>query len=352
MHLDTVAVPIVQAPLAGGPSTAELTAAVLDAGAFGFLAAGYKTPAAVADDIARLRNLTDKPFGVNLFVPDVKVEASAFTPYLTELADEVERYGVALGEARYDDDSFDQKIALVAAEGVPVVSFTFGCPDEDSIRRLQDSGCEVWVTVTDPDEADLARAAGADVLVAQGIEAGGHRGSFVDGEDREDYGLLALLQLLRERVDLPLVATGGISTGAGVAAVLSAGASAAQLGTAFLRCSEAGTSAVHRAALIRPGHTRLTRAFTGRSARGIENRFLLEHSATAPIAYPEIHYATAPLRAAGRAVEDGDVVNLWAGQTYQLAGELSAADLIAALRRDLVDALASATARVRSLGDR
>ncbi|MBA3339353.1 MAG: nitronate monooxygenase [Geodermatophilaceae bacterium] len=349
MRLDRLSVPIVAAPLAGGPSTPELTAAVLEAGAFGFLAAGYKTPLALADDIATLRGLTDKPYGVNLFVPDDEVDAATFSPYLQQLAEEAERHGVVLGEPRYDDDFFTDKIEVVLAERVPVVSFTFGCPDDGIIQRLHDAGSEVWVTVTDPDEAALARSAGADVLVVQGIEAGGHRGCFIDREDREDYGLLALLQLLIERVDLPLVAAGGISTGAGVAAVLSAGAGAAQLGTAFLLCPESGTSAVHRAAMARPGRTRLTRAFTGRLARGIENRFLVEHSAAAPIGYPQIHHATAPLRAAGRTAGDGEVVNLWAGQAYRLATEVPAAEVIAALRREMADALVATTVRARGL---
>lgn len=345
--MDALSVPIVQAPLAGGPSTPELTAAVLGAGAFGFLAAGYKTPAAVAEDIATLQRLTDQPYGVNLFVPDTQVDVATLGPYLERLGEEAERLGVVLGEPRYDDDFFAAKLDLVRAQRVPVVSFTFGCPDEGVVRRLHEAESEVWVTVTDPDEAALAQAAGADVLVAQGIEAGGHRGCFVDREDREDFGLLALLALLIERVDLPLVAAGGISSGAGVAAVLAAGASAAQLGTAFLCCSEAGTSAVHRAALTRPGRTRLTRAFTGRSARGIENRFLVEHSGVAPVAYPQIHNATSPLRAAGRAAEDPDVVNLWAGQAYRLAAGMPAADMIGALHRELDHALAAATARAR-----
>lgn len=316
---------------------------MLEAGAFGFLAAGYKTPADVADDIATLRGLTDRAYGVNLFVPDEAVDTETVGSYLSGLGAEAQRLGVALGEPRYDDDFFGAKLDLVVAECVPVVSFTFGCPDRAVIQRLHNAGSEVWVTVTDPDEATLASATGADVLVAQGIEAGGHRGCFVDRDDREDYGLIALLQLLTERVDLPLVAAGGICSGAAIAAALSAGATAAQLGTAFLLCPEAGTSLVHRAALTRPGRTRLTRAFTGRAARGIENRFLMEHSAGAPIAYPQVHHATAPLRAAGRAVEDPDVVNLWAGQAYRLAVEIPAADLISGLHRELSQALSAAT---------
>ena len=343
--MDHVRIPIVQAPLAGGASTPALTAAVLGAGAFGFLAAGYKTPEGVAADVAALRELSDRPYGLNLFMPDDEVAAVHLAPYLRQIAGEADRHGVSLGDPRYDDDWFAAKIELAVAEEIPVVSFTFGCPDEPVVSRLHAAGSEVWVTVTDPAEADMAAASGADVLVAQGIEAGGHRGAFIDREDREDYGLLALLQLLAERVDLPLVAAGGISTGTAVAAVLTAGARAAQIGTAFLRCPEAGTSAAHRAALADAGRTRLTRAFTGRSARGIENRFLVEHSAAAPVAYPQIHHATAPLRAAGRASQDRDVINLWAGQAYPLAEERPAAAVVSAFGHDLAIALDAARRR-------
>lgn len=349
MLLDRLRIPIVQAPLAGGASTPALTAAVLDAGAFGFLAAGYRTTQEVAADIALLREFTQAPYGLNIFMPGDEVDRGAFAPYLTEIAGEAERYGVALGQPRYDDDSFTAKIELAIAERVPVVSFTFGCPDAALVRRLQDAGSEVWVTVTEPHEGQEAAAAGADAVIAQGIEAGGHRGGFLDHDDRVDYGLLVLLQLVMEQVDLPLVATGGIATGAAVAAVLSAGASAAQLGSAFLRCPESGTSTAHRVALSESGRTRVTRAFTGRSARGIENRFLVEHTATAPVAYPQIHHATAPLRAAGRTAQDRDVVNLWAGQAYRLAQEVPAAELVAVLGRDLAMALAAARRRTDGL---
>lgn len=352
MLLDRLRSPIVQAPLAGGASTPRLTGAVLEAGAFGFLAAGYRTTEDVAADISTLRGLTDAAFGLNIFMPDTEVAAAALAPYLAEIASEAERQGVALGEPRYGDDSFAAKVELAIAERVPVVSFTFGCPDAALVRRLHDAGSEVWVTVTEPGEAQEVAATGADAVIAQGVEAGGHRGGFADRDDRADYGLLVLLQLLTDQVDLPLVATGGISTGAAVAAVLCAGARAAQLGTAFLRCPESGTSAVHRAALGEPGRTRMTRAFSGRSARGIENRFLLEHSASAPVGYPQIHHATAPLRAAGRAAGDREVVNLWAGQAHRLTQELPAAELLAVLARDLAAALSAAQRRAGGVVER
>ena len=207
---------------------------------------------------------------------------------------------------------------------MPVVSFVFGCPSPDVIATLRTRGTSVWVTVTNPAEARQAEDAGADALVVQGYEAGGHRASFSDSTESA-YGLLALLQLVGAQTNVPLIAAGGIATGRGVAAVLAAGARAAQIGTAFLRCPEAGTSAVHRAALASGAPTALTRAFTGKPARGIVNRFMREHGDAAPSAYPELHHVTAPLRQAGRNHGDPDVVNLWAGQAHELSSDEPAA---------------------------
>jgi nitronate monooxygenase len=345
--LDSLRIPIVQAPLAGGPSTPELTAAVVEAGAFGFLAAGYKTADAVRDEILATRALTGAPFGVNVFVPGRPAEPAAYASYVEGLSDEARRHGVALGEPRFEDDAWDAKLELLEADPVAAVSFTFGCPPAEVVARLQAAGSSVWVTVTDPDEARAAAAAGADALVAQGVEAGGHRGSFVDADDAGDYGLLALLQILGARTDVPLVAAGAIASGAAIAAVLCAGARAAQIGTAFMRCPEAGTAAAHRDALLTTAPTRLTRAFSGRNARGIVNRFLREHSADAPVAYPEVHHVTAPLRAAGRKAGDADVVNLWAGQAHELTSELRAGELVAALAAEAAQRLEAAA---RALG--
>jgi nitronate monooxygenase len=341
-------VPIVQAPLAGGASTPALTAAVVAAGAFGFVAAGYRTPDALRDDLRATRELTDAPFGVNVFVPGHATERRRYERYIEALRDEAGRQGVALGEPRFEDDAWEAKLGLLEEEPVAAVSFTFGCPPAEAVARLQAAGSTVWVTVTDVDEAQRAAGAGADALIVQGIEAGGHRASFVDVEGAGDYGLLALIQLVGAHVDLPLVASGAIASGGALAAVLCAGAQAAQIGTAFMRCPEAGTSAAHRAALAATTPTRLTRAFTGRQARGIVNRFLREHSDEAPPAYPEIHHVTAPLRAAGRAAGDADLINLWAGQAHELARDAPAAEVVAALAADAAERLEAAR---RALGD-
>jgi nitronate monooxygenase len=328
VRLDELELPIVQAPMGGGPSTPELAAAVGEAGGLGFLAAGYRTVDAVRADIATLRSLSRRAFGVNLFAPPAAPgDPAAVGRYAESLRGEAERRGVELGEPRHDDDGWDDKLALCVAERVPLVSFTFGCPDAAVLGRLGHAGTETWVTVTTPAEADIAARAGADALVVQGVEAGGHRGSF-DPRRPGALGLLALLQLVRRRTDLPLVATGGIADGAAVAAVLAASASAAQLGTAFMLTTEAGTADAHRRAVRGSARTVLTRAFTGRPARGIENRFIREHEVAAPLAYPEVHYLTAPLRAAARAAGDPDGLHLWAGQAYELTRELPAAQLV------------------------
>jgi nitronate monooxygenase len=326
--LDEIEHPIVQAPMGGGPSTPELAAAVGEAGGLGFLAAGYRSIDAVRADVAALRELSRRPFGVNLFAPPAAPgDADEIARYAEQLGADAERRGVAVGEPRHDDDGWQDKLVLCAAEHIPLVSFTFGCPDASVLRRLREAGCATWVTVTTADEAVAATRAGADGLVVQGVEAGGHRGSF-DPSRPGEIGLLALLRLVRAQTALPLVATGGIADRASVEAVLAAGASAAQLGTAFMLTPEAGTADAHRRALRGDARTVLTRAFTGRPARGIENRFIREHGEAAPLAYPEVHHLTAPLRAAARAAGDPDGLHLWAGQAYPMTRELPAAQLL------------------------
>ena len=318
--LRTLGLPIVLAPLAGGPSTPELAAAVSGAGGLGFLAAGYLSAEALGERVLRTRALTDRPFGVNLFVPGPAAAPAVFADYVQGL----EAEGLQVGAPAFDDDDWDAKLALLERDPVAVVSFTFGLPEPDVLDRVRASGAEAWVTVTSAEEARAA-AVHADALVVQGAEAGGHRGSWVDHEGLTPVSLHALLQLID--VDVPLVASGGIATAAAVRAALALGASAAQVGTAFLRAPEAGTSQAHRDALATDAPTGLTRAFSGRLARGIRNRFMDEHP-EAPLAYPEIHYATAPVRAAARKAGDADLINLWAGEAHALAEALPAAEIV------------------------
>ncbi|MGO9791213.1 MAG: NAD(P)H-dependent flavin oxidoreductase [Solirubrobacteraceae bacterium] len=338
--------PIVQAPMAGGPSTVALAAAVGAAGGIGFLAAGYRTPAAVSAELAELRSLIPGPFGLNLFSPPAgELPESALAAYGAAIARDAERYGVRVGEPRFDDDYYRQKLQLAIRERVPVVSFTFGCPDPGTVERLHAAGSAVWVTVTDPLEAGLAERAGADALVAQGTEAGGHRGYFDDSGSEQELGLLVLLRLIAAKTGIPLIAAGGIMDGPGIAAVLCAGASAAQLGTALMLTPEAGTFPAQRAKLASSDRTRLTRAFSGRNARGIVNEFMAEHDAEAPPAYPQVHHLTAPIRAAARRADDPERVNLWAGQAHELAVSEPAEVLVRELWRQASEALARTSRR-------
>ncbi|MCW2915427.1 MAG: putative dioxygenase [Actinomycetia bacterium] len=338
--------PIIQAPMAGGTSRPVLAAAVSAAGGLGFLAAGYKRAEQVRAEIVQTRELTDRPFGVNLFVPSSAatgtsaapaVDLAAMSAYQERLAPEAARLGVALGVPAGDDDDWEAKLTDLLADPPAVVSFVFGCPSTEVIEAFRSQGVLVVVTVTSAAEAVLAAA--ADALCVQGTEAGAHRGTFTNDPDAVDEGmeLLKLLIEVRQVVALPLIAAGGLIQGADIAEVLEVGATAAQLGTAFLRCPESGASPVHKAALADPRFTAtaLTRAFTGRPARGLINRFLTEHSPFAPAAYPQVHHLTSPLRRAAAQQSDPDTMALWAGQAFRLATDDPAADVFARLAEEL-----------------
>lgn len=332
--------------MAGGPSTPALAAAVSDAGGLGFLAAGYKAPEDLRADIAALRGLTAARFGVNLFVlTETPVEDAAIDRYAATLSREQKPGSALLGSPHFDDDALDAKLEIVLTERPPIVSFTFGCPSNELVEHLHDHQIAVWVTITEPEEARTASDAGADALIAQGVEAGGHRGSFEDLDGHGELSLLPLLRLTAHVTDLPLIASGGIADGAGVAAALAAGARAVQIGTGFMSCPEAATSQVHKNALASPAATALTRAFTGRRARGITNQFMRDYGAVAPPAYPHVHHLTAPLRAAARKAQDADRINLWAGEAHALATAHSAAELVRRWSQDAQAALANAQAR-------
>jgi nitronate monooxygenase len=322
--------------MAGGPSTPDLTAAVSAAGGFGYVAAGYLSPDALRTVLDRTRALTAAPIGVNVFVPGPRdVDDDAIAAYATALQPEAERLGVALGEPRWDDDAYEAKLALLAGAGVHTVSFTFGCPAPDAISRLHSADVRVAVTVTSADEALTAAGAGADSLVVQGAEAGGHQGTFVAGALNRTP-LLEALTAVRGAVDLPLVAAGGIMSGSDAAAALDAGAATVQLGTALLCTPQAGTSAPYRRALLdhRYPDTVITRAFSGRWARGLANRFAREH-ADAPNGYPQVHHLTRPLRAAAARADDPDVPNLWAGTGWRAVTTGDAAAVVGRVARGI-----------------
>ncbi|WP_228982556.1 nitronate monooxygenase [Streptomyces sp. DH12] len=337
--------PIVQAPMAGGASCPPLVAAVCEAGGLGFLAAGYKTADGMYQEVQQVRALTARPFGVNLFMPQPgQADPAAVEVYRHQLAGESTWYDTPLGDHDAGrDDGYDAKLAILLDDPVPVVSFTFGCPTRDTVDAFARVGTRTVVTVTSPDEARAAELAGADAVCVQGVEAGGHQGTHRDDPETADAGngLLALVTRVREAVSLPMIAAGGLMRGAQIAAVLAAGAEAAQLGTAFLVCPESGAHPLHKRAMTDPLFTRteLTRAFSGRPARGLVNRFVREHGPYAPAAYPEVHHLTSPLRKAAAAAGDPQAMALWAGQGHRLARELPAGQLVEVLHSELRSAL-------------
>jgi nitronate monooxygenase len=329
--------PLWVAPMGGGPSTPELVTAAAQAGALGFLAAGYLTPAALQAAMAAARGSAGGIFGVNVFVPGTPATGPEAADYVATLAPDAARLGVTAGEPAWDDDHWPGKVDALLADPPPVVSFTFGCPEADTIAAFQARGTLVAVTVTSAREAAQAAAAGADCLCVQGPEAGAHRGTFTNppGQPPADGAGPRLPELLAEVTavtGLPLVAAGGLADADSVAAVLAAGAAAAMCGTAFLRCPESGAKPAHKAALADPGFTAtaVTRAFSGRPARGLVNQFMRDHPA-APAAYPEINNATRPLRAAAAAQGDADRLSLWAGTGFRSARDRPAAEIITAL---------------------
>ncbi|MEY9812024.1 nitronate monooxygenase [Streptomyces albogriseolus] len=336
--------PIVQAPMAGGVSVPQLAAAVSDAGGLGFLAAGYKTADGMYQEIKQLRGLTSRPFGVNLFLPQPETaDPAAVDVYAHQLAGEASWYETELGDPESGrDDGYDAKLAVLLDNPVPVVSFHFGLPAREVIDSLHRVGTLTFVTATTAEEARAVERAGADVVIAQGVEAGGHQGTHRDRPetDGSGIGLLSLVAQVRESVGIPVVAAGGIMRGGQIAAVCAAGASAAQLGTAFVAAHESGAHALHKQALTNPlyARTELTRAFTGRPARALVNRFLREHGPYAPAAYPEVHHLTAPLRKAAAQAGDAQGLALWAGQGHRMARELPAGQLVEVLVAELAAA--------------
>ena len=330
-------VPVVGAPMAGGPSTPELVAAVGGAGGLGFLAAGYKTAGAMAEQIRATRELTGKPFGVNLFVPGPPADPAAVAAYRERLVPEAERWGVELPTATEPDrDDWEAKLAALLGdpEPVAVVSYTFGLPAPAEVERLRARGVAQIGTVTSPEEAASAARCGLDALTVQGPEAGAHRGTHRVEDEPNALPLLELLAAVAAVTDLPLIAAGGLADGEGIAAALRGGAQAVQLGTAYLRTDESGASGPHRRALVEMDETTVTRAFTGRPARGLRNGFIDRYEAFAPKAYPEVHHLTQPLRAAATRRGDLAAMHLWAGTGHKSARSGPAAQVTRDLWRE------------------
>jgi nitronate monooxygenase len=317
-----VELPVLAAPMAGGPSKPAMVIAAAKAGALGFLAAGYKNVDAVRAEIETVR-AAGIAFGMNVFAPNpVPIDRDTYRDYTQLMQREADRFGLTLpADPVEDDDSFAAKIDLLLADPVPLVSFTFGLPEPSIIRALQAAGTVVVQTVTSADEAQHAAEAGVDLLAVQSAAAGGHSGTWTPRHPAAPASLTETVQQVLGRVRLPIIAAGGVATAAGVTETLEAGADAVAVGTVLLLASESGASATHQAAIADPARTEtvMTRAFTGRPARGLRNTFIDTYEARAPFGYPAIHHLTSPLRKAAAAAGEPDLVHLWAGTGFRHA---------------------------------
>ena len=334
--------PIIQAPLAGGGDTPDLIAAVCEAGALGFIGAAYLTPSHIIEAARAVRARTARPFGINLFAPlPAPVVVQAPEPALARVAPFYAELGLpppALPAA--GGDAFDDQLAAALESGASVFSFTFGILPAGAIEAIKGRSMFLIGTATTVEEAVALEQAGVDAVVTQGSEAGGHRGTFAGPFETGMVGTLALVPQVVDAVTVPVIASGGIMDGRGIAAALALGAGAVQMGTAFLTCDEAGVPEAYKAAILGAceHETRLTRAFSGRPARGIVNRFMTEvdrpDAADAILPFPLQNALTRPLRNTAAKQGRAEYLSLWAGQGVRLARRQSAAHLIVRLANE------------------
>ena len=340
--------PIILAPMAGGPSCPELAAAVSNAGGLGSLGAAYQTPQRIAGEIRRLRALTSRPFSVNLFALDYGTRHVADAAPMLELMSEIHgRFGLAPPQA--PPPAFDPlraEIEAVLEAPPPVFSFTFGIPPAAILARLRDRGVFLMGTATTVQEARLLMQAGVDAIVAQGAEAGAHRGTFAGTFENSMVPTLDLVRGIAAEVPLPVIASGGLMDGGDIARALAAGASAAQLGTAFLPCPESGASEAYKRAILnaREDTTVVTRAFSGRPARGLRTDFIARLAGREDqiLPYPLQNTLTRAMRAAAAQQGDPGHLSLWAGQGVARARARPAGELVRVLVEEMNAAVSGA----------
>ncbi len=337
-----IQLPIIQAPMAGVQGSA-LAIAVSNAGGLGSLPCAMLSPDAMRSELAAIRAQTDKPFNVNFFChtsPAFSAEREAawrmvLSPYFEELGIDAGSIAAGSGRAPFSHEAADVLEELKP----PVVSFHFGLPAADLLARVRAWGATILSSATTVEEALWLEAQGCDAIIAQGLEAGGHRGHFLSEDLTAQVGTFALVPQVVQAVKVPVIAAGGIADAQGVAAAMQLGAAGVQIGTAYLLCPEATTSAVHRAALRSEAvrHTALTNVFSGRPARGIMNRLMREIGPMSPAVpeFPLASSAVAPLRAKAESLGRGDFSTLWSGQNAGGCREIPAAELT----RDLTSLL-------------
>lgn len=337
---------IIQAPMAGGATTADLVASVCETGALGFIGAAYLAPDRIAEASRDVRMRTSRPFGINLFAP---LPPAALPNGAARALERVAPFCAELGLPAPvipspKADSFDDQLTAALESGAAVFSFTFGLPPPGAIEAAKARGMFVMGTATTVEEAVQLERAGADTVVAQGIEAGAHRGTFATDFEMAMIGTMALVPQIVDAVRVLVVASGGVMDGRGIAAALALGASAVQMGTAFLTCHEAGIPEAHKQAILaaHEDRTRLTRAFSGRPARGIVNRMMTAIEGGGPDAilpFPLQNALTRPVRVAAARQDRAEYLSLWAGQGVRLARRQSASELIARLAEETEQAI-------------
>ena len=338
-----VELPIIQAPMAGVQGSA-LAIAVSNAGGLGSLPCAMLSAEAMHAELTAITSATRKPFNVNFFchtppVPDPVREAAwrdLLRPYHVELGLDIDSAPAGPGRTPFSHEHID----VLSRFTPPVVSFHFGLPEQDLLERVRALGATILSSATTVEEARWLNERGVDAIIAQGLEAGGHRGMFLSHELTTQIGTLALVPQIVNAVGVPVIAAGGIADSSGVAAALALGAAAVQIGTAYMLCPEATTSAVHRAALESDAarHTALTNVFTGRPARGIVNRLIREIGPMSSLApqFPLATAAIAPLRGAAEAQGSGDFSPLWSGQNTSGCRDVPAAALTVELARGVM----------------
>jgi nitronate monooxygenase len=327
--------PIIQAPMAGGPDTPALAAAVSNAGGLGSLGCAYTPPSQIEELAADVRARTSRPFALNLFVrADAADDPAAETRVAPVLDGFRQELGLGERAAATGAPRFEDQLEAVLRVAPRVFSFTFGVPSAEQLAALRARGIAIVGTATTVDEARALDASGVDAICVQGAEAGGHRGTFLGPFEDALVGTLALVPQVVRVTTRPVIAAGGIMTGGGIRAALALGAAAAQLGTAFMCCDEAGTNAPHRAALAGAVSTTVTRAFSGRPARGIRNRMTEAFVAVETAPFPQQQRLTADLRRAATQQGRTDLMQLWAGQGAPLVRAMPAAELLVTLARE------------------
>jgi nitronate monooxygenase len=329
--------PIIQAPMAGS-TTPELAAAVANAGGLGSLGMATCSTEKMRDDLEETRALTNRAVNVNFFVHDEPDTSGDASPAMrAHLAGYYAKLGLGevAGAAAPFTSFDDERLEIVLAHPPRVVSFHFGLPGAAVLRRVKESGATVLSSATTPEEARILEAGGADAIIAQGYEAGGHRGTFAVPFEAGEIGTMALVPQVVDAVSIPVIAAGGIADGRGIAAAFALGASGVQMGTAFLDTPEAATDALSRGVMreASAGDTRITRSHSGRPARGVENRLMRETAAiTAGAApFPAQYGLTGPLSAASRKQGSPDFVATWSGQAVAMNRQMPAAELLETL---------------------